>query len=201
MIRKLEVKDTEQFCSLIVNMYSNLENLEWFSPMPYDKENVQSMIENPRFYIIGYFENDQLCGVGSLDYKCGKLIGKIEFPKECDTSKLVELGFHMVKSTHRGRGIMKEMIAYLLNEIKNEGYQWAFAKVHKDNAASWKSLLRKDFEKFIGYSKPVNKNDFISLSSQDFFSKEGKENALLTLKKNNNSQDIIVDYNIFIKKL
>ena len=109
LIRQLNIDDTQSFCNLIVNMYSDLENLEWFSPMPFDIESVKGMLEKPRFYIIGYFENNDLCGVGSLDYKCGKLIGKIDLPDECDTNKLVEFGFHMVGSKYRGKGIMKEL--------------------------------------------------------------------------------------------
>ena len=98
MIKQLTTQNTKQFCDLILNMYSNLENLEWFSPMPFDFDNVKSMIENPRFFIVGWFENDVLCGVSSLDYKCGKLIGKVDFPKNCNTDKLVEIGFTMVHS-------------------------------------------------------------------------------------------------------
>ena len=182
-------------------MYSNLENLEWFSPMPYDYENVKGMIEHPRFYIIGYFEDDELCAVGSLDYKCGKLIGKIDFPSSCNTDKLVELGFHMVSSKHRGKGIMKELVNYLLNKLKEDGYEWAFAKVHKDNFASSKSLQKNGFEIYSSFSKPVKKDDFIFLSSQDFFCKEGKENAKNTLIKNKDNEDIIVDYNILLKRI
>ena len=51
MIKQLTTNDVEKFCNLIVNMYSNLENLEWFSPMPYDFENVKSILENPRFLL------------------------------------------------------------------------------------------------------------------------------------------------------
>ena len=47
-------------------------------------EYYKSIIENPRFYIIGAFENDELIAVTSIDFKCGKLIGKIDFPAECD---------------------------------------------------------------------------------------------------------------------
>lgn len=201
MIRQLEVKDTEQFSNLIVDMYSHLENLEWFSPMPYDYENVKGMIEHPRFYIVGYFEGEELVGVGSLDYKCGKLIGVIDFPVNCDTSKLVELGFHIVKSSHRGQGIMKKMVAFLLEKLKEDGYEWAFGKIHKDNCASFKSLEKKDFDKYCSYSKPVKKNEFIALSSKDFFSLQGKENAKETLSKWEDCESIIVDYNIWIKKL
>lgn len=202
MIKELTVENTQEFCDLIVDMYSHLENLEWFSPMPYDYENVKGMIENPRFYIIGYFEDDVLCGVCSLDYKCGKLIGKIDFPAYCNTEKLVELGFTMVNSNHRGKGIMKQMVAFLLDKIKKDGFEWAFGKVHKNNMASYKSLLNRGLEYALDYSKPVKIKDFVSLSSEPFFSKTGKENAKITLSKyNENDTEIIVDYHILMIKL
>lgn len=201
IIRKLEEKDAKAFSDLIVDMYSNLENLEWFSPMPYDLENVKTMISKERFYIIGAFESDTLCGVSSLDYKCGKLIGKIELPKECNTNSLVETGFTMVHSNFRGRGIMKLMVQHLLNKLKEDGFEWAFGKVHKDNFASSKSLIKNGFEIFSPYTKPVNKEEFIALSSKDFFSSVGKQNAQKTLEKFKDSDEIIVDYNILVKKL
>ncbi len=201
IIRQLTIDDTQQFCDLIVDMYGHLENLEWFSPMPYDYDNVSTMIQKPRFYIIGCFEGDTLCGVSSLDYKCGKLIGKIDLPQDCNTDSLVEIGFNIVHSQHRGKGIMKTMVEYLLNKIKQDNFEWVFAKVHKDNFASSKSLIKNDFLVFSDYSKPVNKQDFISLSSQDFFSPQGKLKAQKTLQKFIDQEEIIVDYNILIKKL
>ena len=202
MIKQLTTNDIQQFSDLIVDMYSNLENLEWFSPMPFDYDNVKGMIEHPRFYIIGYFEGDILCGVSSLDYKCGKLIGKIDFPENCNTDKLVEIGFNMVHSKYRGKGIMKKMVAFLLEKIKNDGFEWAFAKVHKDNFASSKSLLHNNFYIFNSYKKPVKIVDFVSLSNEPFFSAIGKENAKKTLSKySEEDTEIIVDYNIIVKKL
>lgn len=201
VIRQLTVEDTQDFCDLIVNMYSNLPNLEWFSPMPYDFDNVKSIIENPRFYIIGAFEESKLCAVASLDYKCGKLIGKIKFPPDCNTDKLVEAGFTMVHSDFRGRGIMKQLVHYLLSKAKQDGFEWVFGKVHKDNFASSKSLIYNNFYVFNEYKKPVKKEDFIALSNQDFFSQTGKINAQNTLEKFQNQDEIIVDYNIIMKRL
>jgi len=202
MIKQLTLENAQEFSNLIKNMYSNLENLEWFSPMPFDLENVKGMIEHPRFYIIGYFEDDVLCGVSSLDYKCGKLIGKVDFPKDCNTDKLVEIGFTMVHSDYQGRGIMKKMVAHLLEKIKNDGFEWAFGKVHVDNLASSKSLIRNGFEIFSEYSKPVKVSEFKALSSEDFFSKKGKENAKITLSKiKDTDENIIVNYYIIVKKL
>ena len=202
MIRKLTVNDTEKFCDLIVDMYSHLENLEWFSPMPYDYANVKSILENPRFYVVGYFDDDILCAVSSFDYKCGKLIGKVQFPDYCNTDKLVEFGFTMVHSKYRGHGIMKKLVAFLVDEAKSQGFKWAFGKVHKDNFASSKSLIHNGFVIVSEFIKTVNVEDFKSLSSQEFFSKPGKDNALKTLSKvKKDDQDIIVEYNIILKEI
>ena len=201
-IKKLEIKHTKEFCGLIKNMYSNLENLEWFSPMPFDYDNVKAMIENPRFYIIGAFDGDNLCAVGSIDYKCGKLIGKIDFPKECNTEKLVELSFAMVHSNYRGNGIMKIMVSHLINKLKNDGYEWAFGKVHKNNLASYKSLIKLGLYEHCDYNKPVKINEFISLSNESFFSSIGKKNAENSLKNIKIGDEYLyVDYKILIKKL
>lgn len=201
-IKKLEICDTQKFCDLIIDMYSHLENLEWFTPMPYDYESVKGMIENPRFFIIGVFENDTLCGVSSLDYKCGKLIGKVDFPTNCNTQKLVEIGFNIVASNHRGKGLMKTMVSYLINKLKQDNFEWVFAKVHKDNFASSKSILNNNFYKFSSYKKAVKIDDFISLSNQPFFSKLGKENAVKTLSNYPKSAtEILVDYDLFIREI
>ena len=200
-IRQLEKTDANEFSALIVDMYAHLENLEWFSPMPYDKESVETMIEKPRFYIVGAFENGELCGVSSLDYKCGKLIGKIDFPPDCNTDKLVEIGFNIVHSKHRGKGIMKLLVSHLLEKIVADGFEWAFAKVHQDNHASSKSLLKNGFEIFSDYKKPVSKEEFESLSSKPFFSVDGRVKAEVTLNKFKNEDEIIVNYNILTKKL
>jgi RimJ/RimL family protein N-acetyltransferase len=159
------------------------------------------MIEKPRFYIVGAFENGELCGVSSLDYKCGKLIGKIDFPADCNTDKLVEIGFNIVHSNHRGKGIMKLLVSHLLEKIKADGFEWAFAKVHQDNHASSKSLLKNGFEIFSDYKKPVSKEEFEALSSQPFFSAGGREKAASTLEKFKNEPEIIVNYQILTKKL
>lgn len=202
LIRKLNIDDAKNFSDLIVNMYSNLENLEWFSPMPYDIDNVKSIIENPRFYIIGAFENNDLIAVTSIDFKCGKLIGKIDFPAECDTTKLIEFGFTMVHSNHRGKGIMKVLVQELITYAKQRGYEWAFGKVNKSNLASYNSLLRKCFYKHCDYTKPIKIDEFITLSNQDFFSKIGKQNAKQTLAKyDKNDTEIYADYHILMKKL
>ncbi|MBO4412937.1 MAG: GNAT family N-acetyltransferase [Clostridia bacterium] len=200
-IRKLNDDDVKQFCSLILDMYKHLENLEWFSPMPFDEENVKIMINKPRFYIVGAFEDEKLCGVASLDYKCGKLIGKVNFPKDCDTNKLVETGFSIVHSSYRGRGIMKEMVKVVLEEAKNQGYQWVFGKVHKDNLASSKSLKKLGFEKFNDLNKEVKVSSIIQLLNDNVLNKNATQHMQEILDKNQNSEFLIFNYDILMKKL
>ncbi|MBQ9792949.1 MAG: N-acetyltransferase [Clostridia bacterium] len=200
-IKQLNLSHTQQFCDLIIDMYSHLQNLEWFTPMPYDQENVKGMIENPRFYIVGAFEQDELCAVSSLDYKCGKLIGKIDLPKDCSLKNTVEIGFNIVRSNHQGKGFMKTLVNYLLQKIKTDNIKYTMSKVHKDNIASWKSLLNNNFEVCCKYTKPVKIKDFIELSSQPFFSKLGKENAQKTLSKyTEKDEELFVDYNVYLKQ-
>ena len=108
----------------------------------------------------------------------------------------------MVHSSHRGKGIMKTLVSQILTKIKNDGFEWAFAKVHKDNFASEKSLTKNGFSIFANYKKPVKMAEFKMLSSQPFFSKIGKENASKTLSKyDENATEITVDYHILTKKL
>lgn len=200
-IKQLSTDNTQQFCSLIIDMYSHLENLEWFTPMPYDFESVKGMIENPRFYIIGVFDNSTLCAVSCFDYKCGKLIGKVDLPQDCTLQNTVEIGFNIVHSSYQGKGIMKQMVSFLLEKAKKDNFKYVISKVHKDNFASFKSLLKNSFETYSSYTKPVNKQDFILLSSQPFFSTQGKINAQKTLAKYPDSAtEIEVSYNIYIKK-
>ena len=129
------------------------------------------------------------------------MIGKINFPEDCNTDKLVEIGFNIVHSKHRGKGIMKILVAHLISKLKDDGFEWAFAKVHKDNFASSKSLQKNGFEIFESYEKPVSKIEFEQLLNQPFFSPEGKVNGKVTLEKFVGKDEIVVDYNILMLPL
>lgn len=198
-IRQLNINDTQQFCDLIVDMYSHIDNLEWFTPMPYDYENVKGMIEHPRFYIVGLFVNNKLVGVSSLDYKCGKLIGKIDFPTNFDENKMVEIGFNLVHSSFKGNKAMQLLIEFVLMKARIQGLNHVFSKVHIDNIASNKSFFNKGFEKFSNYTKEVDKKDFEQLSNTSFFSETAKPKAIETLNNFKDKPSIIVNYNILTK--
>lgn len=202
IFRKLTTTDSEQFCNLIIDMYKNLQNLEWFSPMPYDKENIEEMLMSPRFYVLGAFDNDFLCAVCSFDYKCGKLIGKLEFPPNCDTDKLVEIGFTMVHSKYKGQGIMKQMVNYLLMKAKQQGFEWIFGKVNKENLASLKSFFHNGFKTYCNYLKPIKIKDIKTILSGNILNTNAKN--LIEAKLVNthvNDEYIFTDYEIILKKI
>ncbi len=197
--RTLKTEDAKEFSALIQNMYNNLENLEWFSPMPYDEENVRAMIENPRFFILGAFEGNELCAVSSFDFKCGKLIGQNCMPTYCTLDNTAEIGFTMVKSNFKGQGIMKRLIKELERCALTFGKQYLFGKVHIDNLASYKSFLSCGFSEFSRYSKSVQREDFEKFLPSKLLSPSTYKKAEETLKKN--AADIVVCYAILIKKL
>ncbi len=197
--RQLTEKDVKSFSLLIQNMYKNLENLEWFSPMPYDEENVKAMIINPRFFILGVFENGELCAVSSFDFKCGKLIGQSCMPPYCTLENTAEIGFTMVKSNYKGRGIMKQLIKQLEMHATHFNKEYLFGKVNVDNLASYKSFIRCEYSEFSRYNKTVGRADFEKFLSSGLLSSATLAKAKESLKRNEG--DIVVKYAILIKKL
>lgn len=197
--RQLSIKDTKSFAALIQNMYKHLNNLEWFSPMPFDEENVKGIIENPRFFVLGAYENDELCAVSSFDFKCGKLIGQSCMPSYCTLENTAEIGFTMVKSNFKGRGIMKQLIKELEGAALRFNKKYLFGKVHIDNLASYKSFLGCGFSEFSKYDKAVHRDEFESFLSSGLLMPSTITKAKETLKRN--ADDIIVKYAILIKEI
>lgn len=195
--RRLMKKDAKEFSGLIQNMYNNLENLEWFSPMPYDEEGVKEIIANPRFFILGAFENNEMCAVSSFDFKCGKLIGQSCLPAYCTIENTAEIGFTMVKSNFKGRGIMKSLIKQLENSAALFNKKYLFGKVHVDNIASYKSFISCGFEEFSRYEKTVTRTEFEKFLTSGLLLPSTCAKAKESLKRNRG--DIAVQYAILIK--
>ncbi len=197
IIKKLTEQNAEQFQKLILDMYSHLENLEWFSPMPTDFESVKDIIASPRFLVLGAFEGGDLLAVSSFDYKCGKLIGQNILPQDCTLENTVEIGFTMVKSNCQGKGIMKKLIVVLEEIAAKQNFEYIFGKVHIDNNASFKSFLSCGYTKFCEYEKPLKREEFLSFIEKKILKPTTENKAKLTLQK-----DILsVRYAIYIKIL
>ncbi len=198
--RQLTKDDLNEFKKLILDMYANLVTLEWFSPMPLGDEDILSMLENERFYILGLFDGDTLAAVTSLDYKCGKIYGKVEFPEGCDESKLVEIAFNIVRSDYRGNGYMKMLVAEVVEYIKSLGLTDVFSKVHRDNFASSKSILANGLEQLCDYPKPLKVKDMLYLLDKNVLSEcaTKRANELISVC---DGEAIDCSYVIYYKKL
>ncbi len=197
--RQLNENDAKEFSALIVDMYNHLENLEWFSPMQYDEENVKGLLTNPRFFVLGAFENNTLCGVSSFDFKCGKLIGQSFMPTYCSLDNTVEIGFTMVHSHFLGHGIMKQLIRQLEKQALLFDKQYIFGKVHVDNKASYLSFAHSGYNEFSQFEKAVKQEDFTLFLSAGLLMPSTAEKAKLSLQ--NAENDVHVKYAILIKTL
>lgn len=197
ILRKLTEQDAGRFQELILDMYNHLENLEWFSPMPTDFESIKDILSNPRFFVLGAFEKDDLLAVSSFDYKCGKLIGQNILPQDCTLENTVEIGFTMVKSNCQGKGIMKKLIIALEEIATKQNFKYIFGKVHIDNNASFRSFLSCVYTKYCEYEKTLKRDEFLSFIEKKILKPTTENKAKLTLQK-----DILsVRYAIYIKTL
>ncbi len=197
--RQLSEQDAKESSLLIVNMYGNLDNLEWFSPMPYDEENVKNILTNPRYFVLGAFEDKKLCALSSLDFKCGKLIGQSCIPPYCSIENTVEIGFTMVNSNFLGQGIMKRLIEQLEKQAQLLNKKYIFGKVHIDNLASYISFIHSGFKEYSRFDKEVKREDFEAFLSSGLL-------KATTLNKAKNSlfhatNNVIVKYAILIKEI
>ena len=197
--RQLIEEDAKEMSLLILDMYRHLENLEWFSPMPYDEKSIKEILANPRFFVLGVFENGKLCALSSFDFKCGKLIGQNCMPLYCSIDNTVEIGFTMVHSNYRGHGIMKKLLQHLEEQALHFNKKYVFGKVHIENMASYKSFIDCGWAEFSRYDKNVKRADFQSFLSSGLLKPSTLEKAKISLNKNSN--DIIVKYAILLKKL
>ena len=197
--RKLTEEDAPQMVTLIVDMYKHLDNLEWFSPMPYDEEGVRAILTNPRFFILGAMESGKLCALSSFDFKCGKLIGQSCMPQYCSLDNTAEIGFTMVHSNYKGQGIMKMLLNKLQDFAPLFNKKYLFGKVHIDNIASYKSFTHCGWAEFSRFDKSVKREEFQSFLSSGLLKPSTLEKAKASLNKNND--DIIVKYAILLKEL
>ena len=200
-IRQLKESDTNSFIELIVDIYSNLDDLEWFGKMPIDHKNIINIIKSDRFFILGAFLEGKLASISSFDYKCGKILDKINFENKIRNSKIAEIGFTLTHSDYRKKGLMKLLVNELLKKAKRDNFNYVFAKIHKENIASLRGCLNSGFKIHSTLKKEIKKEDFAFLIEKDFIKDSTKSKAVLTLKKFENEEKILVDYNILIKEI
>lgn len=193
--------DYNELINLIIDMYSHIDNIEYIKILPIDKLSVQNILTNSRYYVLGAWEKKQLVAVSCLDYQCGKLLDKIDFSKYCDTKNLVEVGFTMVHSNFRGRGIMKELLQNLNMKAREGNFTHTFSEVHNYNFASIYSFLHTDYKIICKFKKEFDKSEFEYISNLECLHPNTRKMAKITLSKYNNSEKVIAPYSIVLKKI
>ncbi len=144
--RKIEQKDAEKLSKLNCEMNQNLENPSWFLTMSSDLEHAKKMINSENFFILACFDDENLAGIASLDFKKRKLGEDLKFPGNIDDSKMLTFSFSIVGMEYRGLGLMFEMLKKIKGHAIDMGFEHANCTVHKDNYPSWKNLKKLGFE-------------------------------------------------------
>ncbi len=173
--RKLEKTDAQSFVDLLNDMYGVLPNKEWFLPISTNLNDVQALLVNPRFYILGAFLGHKLVGVSASDYQPNKTVNSVVIPKKFDLTAVVGLAFNIVHTSARGVGLMYKMCTKNIDRNVAEGYKTVVATVHPDNLASKKTLLKLGFELVGSKQKPYREVLCLDLKLNPHFALDKKK--------------------------
>jgi len=98
-------------------------------------------------------------------------------------------------------GYAIHLVDRLIVIAKEQGYEWAFGKAHKNNLASSTSLKRKGFEKRMDYDKPVKVESLKQILADNILNEKATKYIKKRLKENKNSEFLQMDYDILMRKL
>lgn len=198
-IRELTLDDANMFSQLLIDMYSSLNDLEEFVPIPYDVLNIKSMLLNSRYYFLGAFENNMLVGTICLDYLCSNLLETTDIKKHYPFEKIVELNFVVVHTNFRGKGIMRSLLTEILAKLQSENYTVIFGKANKFSFSTISSYLHSQFERLFDYEQKISKQDFEYIASAKFIKPTTKHKALKTLERFKNEKYITLKFSVLTK--
>ena len=141
--RKLEKSDSKKLEDLIKNVEDNLEDDTFW--LPITEKSRENYFNNDWTYFLGAFEDDELIGAAALFFN------ENEFGESCKAlgisfDGIAEYGRAMVRFDKRNKGIMKQILAGLLEEAKHIGIKKVIATVHPNNIPSQKILIDFKFD-------------------------------------------------------
>lgn len=201
IIRELTESDANAFSNLIIDMYQHVDDIEGFVPIPYDNLNIRCMLTNRRYYFLGAFEDDMLIGLTCLDYLCSDLIKETDLQNRFEFEKIIELNFVVVHSQFRGKGVMRELFAHVVEKVTAEHYTIICGKANKFNFSTISSYLHSQFERLFDYQQKINKEDFKFIANSPYLKPATKYSALNTLKRFEHQKFITLKYSVLVKHL
>lgn len=200
-IRQLYFNDGKALAHLIMVTYSKIDNLEWLPNLPCDELNIKALITNSRYKIFGAFEDNNLLGAISLDFKCEKFINEIFLPSTIEKKNILDIAFAMVHPESRGKGVMKELLNRIIEIAQEENKSGITVRSHIYNFINLHTFKRHGFERVAQYTMQVPKYEFEYLKNQPFISSFTKKLAEKTLENFKHKSNLEFRYHILLKQL
>lgn len=136
---KLGSVDFDALWELSESICATLENPDYL--IPYTEQEAKQVLGDPAQAVFGLFCGGKLICSGAAERDLDAFDGEWE-QMGIDKDKTVELGESMTLPEHRGQGLMLRVNTLLCSWAKENGYEYAVATAHPDNAASNRSLQK-----------------------------------------------------------
>ena len=142
--RIAEEKDFIYIMSLILEIYENLENKDYFAVRSYDIDKMRTLYENNGFFVICEDDN-KIVGYISvvIDIKNKDLL----FTTRLENEVAAEISQIGVLKEYRKRGIANNLVNLCIEELKrrNKDIKFVFGTVHPENIGSMSTFLKNNF--------------------------------------------------------
>ena len=142
-IEKLNIKDIDAYLMFAEDVKDTMEHKEWLGD--FKKEDYEYLLSNGSVIYIWKI-NEEIIASGMLIPSTQKDLIKFNL-EELDVLKTVDFGPEMVKQKYRGNGLQKDVLSYLLDYCKKEGFINAVTTIHPDNSYSIKNVEEVGFKR------------------------------------------------------
>ena len=143
-IKRLTSIDHQDFIKINNEIRESISNPTWF--MPFSEEELTNTFDDKCTLVIyGAFIDNVLGAVSLFDTNTDEFL---ELANACGVpaEKCAELGGSMVLPSFRGKNLMFEINAKLIEVAKSMGLEYFVATVHPDNIASISSIKKLGME-------------------------------------------------------
>ena len=131
--KKIDITHKQDLKKLIEDVLTKLERKDFF--IPFTEDEIDGMFDEEKTIIYGAFDDDKLVGTAQL-YLQESYVKDIKEIIDLNDNMVVELGGYLVLEEYRNKGIMKKLETILVDEARNNGYEYIVITIHPDNIPS-----------------------------------------------------------------
>ncbi len=142
-IEELDIKDIDTYIMFVEDVKEKMEHKEWLGD--FKKEDYEYLLSNGSVIYIWKIK-EEIIASGMLIPATQKDLIKFNL-EELDVLKTMDFGPEMVKEKYRGNGLQKDVLVYLLDYCKKEGFTNAITTIHPDNSYSINNVERAGFKR------------------------------------------------------